>query len=157
MDLIEESVELMGDYLSNEMLAKIVADLEAVIGVDGLSEDEANFLYELVEPWQVDYSGEATEAVEEEEEEIDLEDVYAQLEAWAEDADEDLNWQESVVDLFKLLELESSAKARREMAEYLGCPARKMADSAQMNQWLYDAILKELAENDCEVPDDWYE
>lgn len=155
-ELIEESVALMGEYLSTEMLAKIVSDLEAVIGVDGLSEDEANFLYELIEPWQIEHEV-ADEDEEDAEEEIDLDDVLEQLEEMAEESDEELNWQESVVDLLKLLELDSSLSARKELAEYLDCPAKKMADSAQMNIWLHKAVLQALAENDGEVPEDWYE
>jgi hypothetical protein len=68
-----------------------------------------------------------------------------------------LNWRESVVDLFKLLELKHTVAARREMAEYLGCPKKKLADSAQMNTWLYQAIIDGLVENGGDIPEDWYE
>lgn len=169
-ELIQESVALMGEYLSTEMLAKIVSDLEAVIGVDGLSEDEGNFLYELIEPWQIEHAeaeeseeeDEETEVdddeeEEEEDEDVDLDDVFAYLEELADESEQDLNWQESVVDLLKLLEFDSSLNARKEFAEYLGCPAKKMSDSAQMNMWLHKAILQALAENGCEVPEEWYE
>lgn len=158
-DLIQESVTLMGEYLSTEMLAKIVSDLEAVIGVDGLSDDEANFLYELIEPWQIEYEQTQqpdTENEDDEAEEIDLDDVLYQLEALAQERGENLNWQESIVDLLKLLEFDSSLTARKQFAEYLGCPAHKMTDSAQMNIWLHSAILQAMAENGGEIPEEWY-
>ncbi|HAI75341.1 MAG TPA: peptidase C1 [Microscillaceae bacterium] len=53
-DLMEETIELLGEYLSTEMLATIVNDLREVIGVDDLEEDEAEFIDRLVDEWQVD-------------------------------------------------------------------------------------------------------
>ncbi len=57
-ELVYESIDLLGEYLSNEMLAKIVSDVEEVIGVDDLSEDEESFVSELVEAWQIEYDEE---------------------------------------------------------------------------------------------------
>ncbi len=65
---------------------------------------------------------------------------------------EKLNWRTSIVDLLKLLGLDSSLTARKELATELGCPADKMSDSAQMNMWLHKAVLKKLAENGGNVP-----
>ena len=67
---------------------------------------------------------------------------------------EKLNWRTSIVDLLKLLGLDSSLAARKELATELGCPADKMGDSAQMNMWLHKAVLKRLAENGGNVPAD---
>ena len=67
---------------------------------------------------------------------------------------EKLNWRTSIVDLLKLLGLDSSLTARKELATELGCPADKMGDSAQMNLWLHKAVLKRLAENGGNVPAD---
>lgn len=67
---------------------------------------------------------------------------------------EKLNWRTSIVDLLKLLGLDSSLTARKELATELGCPADKMDDSAQMNLWLHKAVLKRLAENGGNVPAD---
>ncbi|MCQ4254079.1 DUF3597 domain-containing protein [Stutzerimonas stutzeri] len=79
-------------------------------------------------------------------------DVVAQLEAKAAQHLEALNWRSSIVDLLKLLGLDSSMEARRELATELGCPPAEMADSAQMNMWLHRAVMKKLAENGGSIP-----
>ncbi|MBV7264102.1 DUF3597 domain-containing protein [Photobacterium sp. WH24] len=81
-------------------------------------------------------------------------DVVAKLEAMAADHPEALNWKTSIVDLLKLLGLDSSLSARKELATELGCPADKMADSAQMNMWLHKTVLQKLADNGGDVPDE---
>ena len=65
-----------------------------------------------------------------------------------------LNWRTSIVDLMKLLGMDSSLAERKELATELGCPPEKMADSAQMNMWLHSAVLRKLAENGGKVPRD---
>lgn len=65
---------------------------------------------------------------------------------------EKLNWKVSIVDLLKLLGLDSSLSARKELATELGCPADKMGDSAQMNMWLHKAVLSKLAANGGNIP-----
>lgn len=79
-------------------------------------------------------------------------DVVAKLEALAAANPQKLNWKVSIVDLMKLLDLDSSLAARKELATELGCPADKMADSAQMNMWLHKTVLKRLAENGGNIP-----
>ncbi len=79
-------------------------------------------------------------------------DVLAQLEAAAAAHSEKLNWRVSIVDLLKLLGLESSLDARKELATELGCPAEKMGDSAQMNMWLHKTVLQKLAANGGNIP-----
>ncbi|NAW67429.1 DUF3597 domain-containing protein [Photobacterium halotolerans] len=81
-------------------------------------------------------------------------DVVAKLEAMATGHPEALNWKTSIVDLLKLLGLDSSLSARKELATELGCPADKMADSAQMNMWLHKTVLQKLADNGGNVPDE---
>ncbi len=81
-------------------------------------------------------------------------DVSARLNEMAAQQGETLNWRTSIVDLLKLLGLDSSLQARKELATELGCPADKMADSAQMNIWLHKAVLNKLAENGGNVPAD---
>ncbi|NAW85254.1 DUF3597 domain-containing protein [Photobacterium halotolerans] len=81
-------------------------------------------------------------------------DVVAKLEAMAVGHPEALNWKTSIVDLLKLLGLDSSLSARKELATELGCPADKMADSAQMNMWLHKTVLQKLADNGGNVPDE---
>ena len=60
-------------------------------------------------------------------------DVVTKLEGLAASSAEKLNWKVSIVDLLKLLGLDSSLTARKELAAELGCPAQAMGDSAQMN------------------------
>ena len=81
-------------------------------------------------------------------------DVTAQLEQLARDNPEKLNWRTSIVDLLKLLGLDSSLAARKELATELHCPADKMGDSAQMNMWLHKTVLEKLAQNGGNVPKD---
>jgi hypothetical protein len=79
-------------------------------------------------------------------------DVVAKLEGLAAKHKEKLNWKTSIVDLLKLLGLDSSLAARKELAKELGCPAEKMNDSAQMNMWLHKTVLKKLADNGGNIP-----
>ena len=79
-------------------------------------------------------------------------DVVGQLEGLAAKSPQKLNWKSSIVDLMKLLNLDSSLTARKELATELGCPADKMGDSAQMNMWLHKAVLQKLAANGGNVP-----
>ena len=79
-------------------------------------------------------------------------DVVARLEALAAGHAEKLNWKTSIVDLLKLLGLDSSLAARKELASELGCPAEKMGDSAQMNMWLHKTVLQKLADNGGNIP-----
>ena len=79
-------------------------------------------------------------------------DVVAKLEGLAAANSQKLNWKVSIVDLLKLLGLDSSLEARKGLAAELGCPADKMADSAQMNMWLHKTVLQKLAENGGNVP-----
>ncbi len=79
-------------------------------------------------------------------------DVVTKLEGMAQTHREKLNWKVSIVDLMKLLGLDSNLTARKELAVELGCPADKMDDSAQMNIWLHKTVLKKLAENGGNIP-----
>jgi len=85
---------------------------------------------------------------------ISVVDVVAKLETMAGAHGEKLNWKASIVDLLKLLGLDSSLAARKELAAELGCPTEKMGDSAQMNMWLHKTVLKKLAENGGNIPAD---
>ena len=81
-------------------------------------------------------------------------DVVAKLESLAKANTEKLNWKVSIVDLMKLLGLDSSLAARKTLATELGCPSEKMSDSAQMNMWLHKTVLKKLADNGGNIPAD---
>ena len=81
-------------------------------------------------------------------------DVVSKLDGLAASSSEKLNWKVSIVDLMKLLGLDSSLTARKELATELGCPADKMGDSAQMNMWLHKTVLQKLAANGGNIPAD---
>lgn len=81
-------------------------------------------------------------------------DVVAKLATLASAHAEKLNWKTSIVDLLKLLGLDSSLAVRKQLATELGCPAEKMGDSAQMNMWLHKTVLQKLAANGGNIPAD---
>jgi Domain of unknown function (DUF3597) len=81
-------------------------------------------------------------------------DVVAQLEQRAAANTQKLNWRTSIVDLLKLLEIDSSLGARKELATELGCPPELMGDSAKMNIWLHKTVLARIAANGGNVPKD---
>lgn len=85
---------------------------------------------------------------------VPLVDVVAQLEQKAAANPQKLNWRTSIVDLLKLLDIDSSLTARKELAAELNCPAELMSDSAQMNMWLHKTVLARIAENGGNVPAD---
>ena len=85
---------------------------------------------------------------------VSVVDVATQMDALAKAHAEKLNWKVSIVDLMKLLGLDSSLTARKELAVELGCPAEKMGDSAQMNMWLHKTVLQKLADNGGRIPAD---
>lgn len=80
-------------------------------------------------------------------------DVEAILEAEAAKTDQDLNWRTSIVDLMKLLGLDSSLANRKELATELGYTG-ELDGSAEMNIWLHKAVMRELAANGGKVPAD---
>ena len=63
-----------------------------------------------------------------------------------------LNWKVSIVDLLKLLDLDSSRESRNELAQELGAPAEVMSDSARMNTWLHKEVLRRVAQNGGNIP-----
>lgn len=85
--------------------------------------------------------------------EMDEVDVAELLEEMAETSAVKLNWRTSIVDLLKLLDLDFSLTARKELAEELGYTGERDG-SAEMNIWLHKAVMKELAKNGGKVPAD---
>ena len=83
---------------------------------------------------------------------VEVVDVVAQLEQRAAANSQKLNWRTSIVDLLKLLDIDSSLTARKELATELNCPADLMGDSAKMNIWLHKAVLARIAANGGNVP-----
>jgi hypothetical protein len=62
------------------------------------------------------------------------------------------NWRQSIVDLMKLLDLDSSLAARKELAQELGYTGA-LDGSAEMNIWLHKQVMEKLAEGGGKVPD----
>lgn len=82
---------------------------------------------------------------------IPLLDVEAVLKFMATQRSEKLNWETSIVDLMKLLGMESSLSERRELADELGFTGDKQ-DTATMNMWLHKEVMKQFAANGGHVP-----
>lgn len=76
-------------------------------------------------------------------------DVEQNLAAMAQG--KNLNWRSSIVDLMKLLSIDSSLDNRKELARELGYSG-DLDGSAEMNTWLHKATMKELAANGGKVP-----
>lgn len=83
---------------------------------------------------------------------IAMVDVVALMEAKAKANPQKLNWRTSIVDLLKLLDMDSSLQARKELAKELYCPDELMNDSAKMNVWLHKNVLAHIAANGGNVP-----
>ena len=82
--------------------------------------------------------------------EVDVEAVLTKL---ASENKEKLDWRKSIVDIMKLLNLDSSLTARKELAKELGYTG-DMNDSASMNIWLHKQVMQKLAANGGKVPAD---
>ena len=78
-------------------------------------------------------------------------DVPAILAGLAAKNPQKLNWQQSIVDLMKLLGLDSSLQNRTALAKELGYTG-DTADSAAMNIWLHKQVMTKLAESGGKVP-----
>jgi hypothetical protein len=81
---------------------------------------------------------------------VDVDEVLADLAA---QNGEKLNYRSSIVDLMKLLDLDSSLANRKELADELGYTGAKDG-SAEMNIWLHKAVMKKLEENGGKVSAD---
>lgn len=78
-------------------------------------------------------------------------DVEAVLEGMAAKNSHKLNWRTSIVDLMKLIGLDSSLENRKALARELGYQ-QDTSDSAAMNIWLHKQVMKELEKNGGKVP-----
>jgi hypothetical protein len=80
---------------------------------------------------------------------VDIEEV---LNGMAAKKPEKLNWQSSIVDLMKLVDLDPSLSNRKELAGELGYRGDTQ-DSAKMNIWLHHEVMEKLAASGGKVPD----
>lgn len=86
---------------------------------------------------------------------VPMVDVVSKLDSLAAANPQKLNWKVSIVDLLKLLDIDSSLSARKELAAELGCPPEKIGgDYSEMNIWLHKTVLQKIAENGGNVPRD---
>jgi len=85
--------------------------------------------------------------------EVDVEAVLTEL---AEANSEDLDWRHSIVDLMKLVGMESSYDNRKKLALELGYSQEDIEGkgSAEMNIWLHKEVMRRFAENGGKVPSD---
>ena len=79
-------------------------------------------------------------------------DVEAVMELRTAHNPQKLNWRTSIVDLMKLLEIDSSLANRRELARELGYTG-STDDTATMNVWLHKRVMEELRKNGGRVPE----
>ena len=80
-------------------------------------------------------------------------DVEAVLTGLAAKKGQKLDWRKSIVDLMKLLDLDSSLEARKELAKELNYTG-DTSDSASMNVWLHKQVMAKLAASGGKVPED---
>lgn len=80
-------------------------------------------------------------------------DIAAVLDGMEDKGGQDLDWRKSIVDLMKLLGLDSSLTARKELAGELHYTG-DTSDSASMNIWLHKAVMQKFTENGGKVPAD---
>jgi hypothetical protein len=80
-------------------------------------------------------------------------DVAVILDTMARESKQKLDWRHSIVDLMKLVGMDSSLNARRELAADLNYSG-DTSDTATMNIWLHKQVMKKLAENGGKVPPD---
>jgi len=79
-------------------------------------------------------------------------ELEAMIQKIAGEQDENYNWDQSIVDLMKLLKLDSSFTARKALAQELGYRG-KLDGSAEMNIWLHKQVMVKLAESGGKMPD----
>jgi hypothetical protein len=137
------------------------SDILDKLGIDTAANTapvDAADLYPVSAPYSEDTQAEEFETEETDatadETSVTPVDVVAIMEGLADSNPQKLNWQTSIVDLLKLLDLDSSLAARKELANELGCPDNLMADSAHMNMWLHKEVLARIAANGGNIPDD---
>jgi len=79
-------------------------------------------------------------------------DVMSKLEKLA-GKNPGLDWKASIVDLMKLLGIESTLSARKKLAAELGCPSNLIGgDYKKMNEWLHKTVLQKIAESGGNIP-----
>ncbi len=83
---------------------------------------------------------------------VPMMDVEKMLDDMAAENPQKLEWRTSIVDMMKLLDMDSSYESRKALADELHCPSDAMEDSAKMNVWLHKAVMQKVAQNGGKVP-----
>ncbi|MEO5818040.1 MAG: DUF3597 domain-containing protein [Gemmatimonadaceae bacterium] len=78
-------------------------------------------------------------------------DIMAVLEDMSANSKQKLDWKNSIVDLMKLVGMDSSLTERKALATELGYTGDQ-SDSASMNIWLHEQVMKKMSENGGKVP-----
>jgi len=84
-------------------------------------------------------------------------DIKAVLSGLAKSKKQKLKYDKSIVDLLKLLDLDSSLTARQKLAKELGYSGDTTKASSKMNVWLHKEVMRQLATNGGKVPKKWME
>ena len=80
-------------------------------------------------------------------------DIAPMLDALAAKSHQRSDWRHSVVDMLKLLEIDSGADNRKQLAEELGYSG-SFENSAAMNEWLHREVMRRVAQNGGIVPEE---
>ena len=139
------------------IVSKIFGHREAAAAQPGAQSDAASFAPQSASapagqqpPPAASSQGTAAQASAPQQQPVD---VAAVLTDMAAKQPQKLDWRHSIVDLMKLLGLDSGLGARKELARELGY-AGDAGDSAAMNVWLHKQVMRKLAENGGKVPDE---
>lgn len=98
---------------------------------------------------QFQQGGTATAQPQQQQQQVDVEQVLGQIAQ--QKGNPQLNYKSSIVDLMKLLGIDSSLENRKELAQELGYTG-ELNGSAEMNIWLHKATMKQLAQHGGKVP-----
>ena len=82
---------------------------------------------------------------------MDRVDIEQVLDGMAANNPQKLNWRTSIVDLMKLVGMDSTLQERKELADELGYSGDK-SDTAAMNMWLHKQVMQRMADNGGKVP-----
>ncbi|MES2401981.1 MAG: DUF3597 domain-containing protein [Pseudomonadota bacterium] len=129
------------------ILSNIFAKIFPGAAINARAEEAARA---ATEPSSIPANVQATAAAPAPMQEVDVE---ALLDGMASKNPQKLNWKTSIVDLMKLLDLDSSIGERKALAKELGYTG-DTADSASMNIWLHRQVMNKLAANGGKVPAD---
>jgi hypothetical protein len=84
--------------------------------------------------------------------EVPMVDVVSKLDGLAKANSLHLDWKVSINDLMALLGMDHTPEAIKELAVELGCPTSELGDSYKRNVWTHQALLKKIAENGGNIP-----